>query len=104
MMTNGKQELSAGASANPALGNMLCASAGRLMRCGLRVKGVGRRGWYGGPRVAVPGQRYRLQAREVVPRESGADLLYRLEWQPKPLEAPAAGAHTGDLLIIGMVQ
>jgi acyl transferase domain-containing protein len=45
-------------------------------------------------------QRYWLPSRQVVPSESDDDLLYRLEWQPQPLERPAAPAHTGDWLIV----
>jgi acyl transferase domain-containing protein/acyl carrier protein len=45
-------------------------------------------------------QRYWLQPREAVSREPDRDLLYRLEWQPVPLEDRATPTHPGDWLIV----
>jgi acyl transferase domain-containing protein/acyl carrier protein len=45
-------------------------------------------------------QRYWLQPREDVPPELVTDLLYRLEWRPKPLESRAAPAHSDNWLIV----
>jgi acyl transferase domain-containing protein/acyl carrier protein len=43
-------------------------------------------------------QRYWLAARPVESHESTADLLYRLEWQPRPLRGWTAATLTGDWL------
>jgi acyl transferase domain-containing protein/acyl carrier protein len=45
-------------------------------------------------------QRYWLPLREPTPRDPLDDLLYHLEWWPRPLGAPTAPAHPGDWLIV----
>jgi acyl transferase domain-containing protein/acyl carrier protein len=45
-------------------------------------------------------QRYWLAARATAPRESTADLLYRLEWQARPLRGWGDASSTGDWLIV----
>jgi acyl transferase domain-containing protein/acyl carrier protein len=46
-------------------------------------------------------ERFWLPMRATVPRESTADLLYRLEWQTQPLRGWSDASVTGDWLIVG---